>query len=146
MRVAARTGGSASGAGYTLTEMLVVIGIISLIAAVLTPAVLGQMARARIKAAQLQVQTVAAEVDSFRNDVGRYPTASEGLDALVTAPPGLEGWTGPYARNKGLKDPWGRPLIYVPSDDGRTFQVESYGPSGKAGGTGADRPLVAPET
>lgn len=131
--------------GYTLTEMLVVIGIIALIAAVLTPAVLGQMGHARLKAAQLQLNTIAAEVEAFRNDVGRYPTQTEGLTVLLKAPADGEGWAGPYAKTKSLKDPWGHPIIYVPDPNGRTFLVESYGPSGKPGGSGTDSVLKAPE-
>jgi general secretion pathway protein G len=134
-----------SQAGYTLTEMLVVIGIICLIAAVLTPAVIGQMDHARLKAAQLQLNTVAAEVEAFRNDVGRYPTPAEGLGALLRAPADAEGWAGPYAKSKSLKDPWGRSLVYQPNADGRTFSVVSYGPTGKPGGTGANAPIKAPE-
>ena len=137
-----RLGGEA---GYTLTEMLVVIGIISLIAAVLTPAILGQMSRARAKAAQLQLETLAASVENFRSDVGRYPSQQEGLQALVQDPGSLEGWVGPYARTKALKDPWGRPVLYVPSPEGHAFEVESLGADGKPGGTGADRDLKAPQ-
>ncbi|MGA0601546.1 type II secretion system major pseudopilin GspG [Caulobacter sp. KR2-114] len=132
-----------SDAGYTLTEMLVVIGIISLIAAVLTPAVLGQMSRARAKAAQLQLETLATEVENFHSDVGRYPTQQEGLQALVQDP-GAQGWVGPYAKTRSLKDTWGNPVLYVLGSNGRTFQVESLGADGKPGGTGADHDLTAP--
>ncbi|HEX7761134.1 MAG TPA: type II secretion system major pseudopilin GspG [Caulobacteraceae bacterium] len=131
--------------GYTLTEMLVVIGIISLIAAVLTPAILGQMSRARAKAAQLQLETLATAVENFRSDVGRYPTQQEGLQVLVQPPSGVEGWVGPYSKTKALKDPWGQPVLYVPTSDGRSFEVESLGADGKPGGTGADHDLKAPE-
>ena len=97
--------GFRSADGYTLTEMLVVIGIICLIAAVLTPGLMGQLGRARVKAAELQLQTVASAVELFKSDVGRYPTAQEGLNALVTEPAGLEGWTGPYLKDsKALLD------------------------------------------
>jgi general secretion pathway protein G len=136
---------AAGDGGYTLTEMLVVIGIICLIAAVLTPAVLGQMSRARIKTAQLQLNTIAAEVEAFRTDVGRYPSGSEGLGALVAAPQGADGWAGPYAKARQLKDPWGHDLIYLPDQGGGAFKVESYGPTGKPGGTGADATLEAPD-
>jgi general secretion pathway protein G len=132
-------------AGYTLTEMLVVIGIIALIAAVLTPAVLGQMGHARLRAAQLQLNTVAAEVETFRNDVGRYPTQAEGLAALLKPPGSIEGWAGPYAKTKSLKDPWGDAIVYLPGADGRSFEVESLGPTGKPGGAGSDAVLKAPE-
>lgn len=136
---------SGGEAGYTLTEMLVVIGIIGLIAAVLTPALIGQLGRARAKAAQLQLETVSAEVEMFMADVGRYPTAAEGLPALVREPPGAEGWTGPYMRDeKSLLDPWGRPIRYLVGADGQGFSVGSFGADGKEGGRGASRDLRAP--
>jgi len=132
-------------AGYTLTEMLVVIGIIGLIAAVLTPALIGQMSRARAKAAQLQLETVASQLEMYMSDVGRYPTGEEGLAALVAPPPGADGWTGPYVRDaKALNDPWGRPLVYKTNGDARGFQVVTLGADGKAGGRGADRDLGSP--
>lgn len=134
-----------SEAGYTLTEMLVVIGIIGLIAAVLTPALIGQLGRARAKAAQLQLETVSAEVEMFQADVGRYPTAAEGLAALVSEPAGADGWTGPYMRDvKALKDPWSRPLVYSVGADGQGYAVISLGADGKEGGSGAGRDLKAP--
>jgi general secretion pathway protein G len=123
--------------------MLVVIGIICLIAATLTPMVLGQMSHARIKAAQLQVDSVAAAVEAFRGDMHRLPTQSEGLAALVRQPAGADEWSGPYMSEKWLKDPWGRNLIYLPDTNGQSFVVESYGSTGKAGGAGAERTLKA---
>lgn len=132
-------------AGYTLTEMLVVIGIIALIAAVLTPGLIGQMGRARAKAAQLQLDTLASNVEVFRSDVGRYPTQKEGLDALVHEPEGSEGWTGPYLKDpKAAKDPWGRNVVYALDADGEKFSVSSLGADGKPGGSGLDRDLRAP--
>ncbi|MBS0297129.1 MAG: type II secretion system major pseudopilin GspG [Proteobacteria bacterium] len=132
-------------AGYTLTEMLVVIGIIGLIAAVLTPGLIGHMARAKAKTAQLQLDTVAAGVEMFEADVHRYPTAEEGLAALVKEPPGADGWTGPYLRDrKMMNDPWGRPLTYTVDAASHTFTVKSLGADGKPGGSGVDRDLQAP--
>lgn len=133
-------------AGYTLTEMLVVIGIIGLVAAVLTPGLIGQLGRARAKAAQLQLKTVSAEVEMFMADVGRYPTASEGLPALVKEPSGVEGWTGPYMRDEeSLRDPWGRLIRYTVAADGQGYLLVSLGADGKEGGRGASRDLRAPD-
>ena len=133
-------------AGYTLTEMLVVIGIIGLIAAVLTPNLINQFARAKAKTAQLQLDTLAANVESFRADVERYPNEKEGLQALIVQPGGAEGWTGPYLRDaKMLNDPWGHPIVYVPDPSGQRFKVETLGADGKLGGQGVDRDLVAPK-
>jgi general secretion pathway protein G len=125
--------------------MLVVIAIIGLIAAVLTPSLMGQLGRARVKSAQLQLESVAAAVEMFRSDVGRYPTAGEGLAALVDEPTDAEGWTGPYLKSaSALKDPWSGQILYRTSDD-ETFGVVSLGSDRKEGGTGTKRDLVAPK-
>lgn len=127
--------------GYTLTEMLVVIAIIGLIAAVLTPSLIGQLSRARVKAAVLQLQTVQSALEAYRSDIGRLPTTTEGLAALTTEPQDGEGWLGPYLRDpKALQDPWGRPFGYRTSDD--SFEVVSLGADGKPGGKGAAADLV----
>ena len=128
-------------AGYTLTEMLVVILIISLIAAVLTPSLLGQLARSRAKTAALQIDMTTAALENFRDDLGRYPTEQEGLKVLVTTT-GEAGWLGPYLKNaRSLDDPWGRPLVYSPAPDGGV-QVASRGADGKDGGKGVDQDVV----
>lgn len=125
--------------------MLVVIAIIGLIAAVLTPNLMGQLGRARVKSAQLQLESVAAAVEMFRSDVGRYPTAQEGLGALVEEPADVEGWTGPYLKSaSALKDPWADAIHYRVIDD-QGFEVVSFGSDRKAGGTGTKRDLVAPK-
>jgi len=130
--------------GYTLTEILVVMAIIGLIAAVLTPGLVGQLGRARAKTAQMQLESVASAVELFRSDVSRYPTQGEGLNALV-GDPGDDGWTGPYLKNaKVLQDPWGRLVEYKVDTDGRSFTVTSLGRDGKAGGSGLDKDLQAP--
>lgn len=132
--------------GYTLTEMLVVIAIIGLIAAILTPGLMNQLGRARVKAAQLQLETTATSVEMFRTDVGRYPTQQEGLTALLAEPSGAAGWTGPYLRDaKALKDPWGTPIDYLPSADGQDFHVRSLGANRALGGSGTGRDLQVPE-
>lgn len=130
--------------GYTLTEMLIVIGVIGLIAAVLTPTLFGQLGRARQKAAGLQLETVSSQIELFMADTGRYPTSQEGLGALITEPAEASGWTGPYVRDqKALTDPWGRPLRYV-IDAENNYSVATLGADGKAGGTGANRDLTVP--
>ncbi len=126
--------------GYTLTEMLVVIVIIALIAAVLTPSLLGQLSRARAKTANLQLEATATSLDLFKDDIGRFPTDGEGLKALVAAPEGTEGWLGPYLKEKGLNDPWGRPLVYTTGAD-NTATVTTLGADGKTGGKGVDADL-----
>lgn len=131
--------------GYTLTEILVVMAIIGLIAAVLTPGLIGQLGRARAKTAQMQLETVAAGVEMFRSDVGHYPTTGEGLNSLLAQPANAEGWTGPYLKSsKVLNDPWGNPVTYKVEDSGRGFTVTSLGADGRADGAGLDRDIQAP--
>lgn len=133
-------------AGYTLTEMLVVVAVIALIAALLTPGVISQLGRARAKSAQLQLDNISASLEAFLSDVGRYPTEQEGLQALVVEPAGLKGWTGPYVKNRrALVDPWGAPVIYAPGPGGRSGAVKSLGSDGAPGGSGAGRDLIAPD-
>jgi general secretion pathway protein G len=125
--------------------MLVVIAVIGLIAAVLTPNLLSQLSRAKAKAAQLQLKTVATSVALFRDDVGRLPTASEGLTALIEQPANAETWTGPYLEDDAsLKDPWGRDILYTLQPSGQGFFVKTLGADGEPGGKGADRDLQAP--
>lgn len=130
--------------GYTLTEILVVMAVIGLIAAVLTPGIISQLGRARAKSAQMQLETLAAGVEVFRSDVNRYPNQSEGLNALLTDS-GAAGWTGPYVKNANvLKDPWDGLITYKVDAQGKTFSVTSLGADGAAGGSGLDRDLTAP--
>lgn len=135
-----------SAEGYTLTEMLVVIGVIALIAAVLVPTLMGQMQRARAKAAQVQLENIASAVEMFRSDTGHYPKKEEGnLKALLINGSTIEGWTGPYLKDaKTLNDPWGRPVDYQPATDAESFKVTSLGANKKVGGVGADLDIEAP--
>lgn len=132
--------------GYTLTEMLVVIGVIALIAAVLVPTLMGQMQRARAKAARVQIDNIAAAVEMFRSDVGHYPTKAEGgLKALLTNGSTIEGWTGPYLKDaKTLNDPWNREIKYDLTADAEAFSLTTYGADGKVGGVGPNLDLQAP--
>lgn len=131
--------------GYTLTEMVVVIAIIGLIAAVVTPNLLGQLARAKAKSARLQLETISAGLEMFHGDAGRYPTGQEGLQALVSEPDGVTGWTGPYVRDaETLVDPWSRPIVY--ELQGERFVIRTLGADGKVGGRGADRDQQIPAT
>jgi general secretion pathway protein G len=127
--------------GYTLTEMLVVIAIIGVIAAVVIPQTIGQLGKAQSRAAKLQVQSLAASLELFQGDNGRYPTPQEGLSALLVRPAGLENWNGPYLHAKDqLNDPWGHPYRYANGAGG--ISVATLGADNKAGGEGADRDIT----
>lgn len=129
-----------SEAGYTLTELLVVIVVLALIAAAVTPQILGRFNTAKTRTAQLQANTLAAAMDDFFIDVGRYPTTEEGIDALLTAPTGNKSWAGPYVRSEHtLMDPWDRKYVVgQPAAANQPPPVLSLGADGSEGGEGAD--------
>jgi general secretion pathway protein G len=129
-----------SEAGYTLTELLVVIVVLALIAAAVTPQILGRFNTAQTRTAKLQANTLSAALDDFFIDVGRYPTPEEGVDALLAAPPGAGAWNGPYVRSeRTLLDPWERKyVVSPPAASNQPPIILSLGADGKEGGEGAD--------
>ena len=127
--------------GYTLTEMLVVLVIIGLISAVVVPQTLGQLDRAKARTAKLQLQNIASALEFYASDMGRYPTAAEGLLVLVKPPADAAEWRGPYLRQEALtRDPWGRACVYELGGE-QGFQVGSLGADGKPGGSGAAKDI-----
>ena len=123
--------------GFTLVEMLVVITIIGLVMGLVGPRVLNYLGEAKVKAAKLQIESFGSALDLFYLDVGRYPSASEGLAALVERPANAPVWNGPYLKNASVPaDPWGHVYVYrVPGERG-PYQIVSLGSDGQEGGTG----------
>jgi len=119
---------------FTLIELLVVILILGILAALIVPKFISHTDDARIARAKADVQTIAGSLDRYRLDTGTYPTDSEGLSPLVTAPSDVSNWKGPYIETLP-DDPWGHPYVYHQIDD-HTVQVLSYGADGAEGGTG----------
>jgi general secretion pathway protein G len=129
-------------AGLTILELMIVLVILSLIGAVVGVQVMGQMDRAKVDVAALQLRQLQNALTLFQLDTHRYPSTAEGLDALLNEPQQAEGWRGPYVRNQDLlADPWGRSVTYGVSEDG-TFDLASLGADGKQGGTGAAADIV----
>lgn len=127
-------------AGFTLLELLVVLAIMGILAAVIAPQVLKYVGSSRTQSTKVQIQNVTAALELYRLDVGRYPTPQEGLAALVTAPPTAPGWNGPYLRQAtALRDPWGQTFLYtVPGKHGEV-DVYTLGADKTEGGTGEDQ-------
>jgi len=123
--------------GFTLLELLVVLAIMGMLAAIIAPQVIRYLGTSRTQTAHVQIQNVMAALELYRLDVGRYPTAQEGLDALVTAPPSAPNWNGPYLRKESaLVDPWGEKYIYrIPGQHG-DVDVYTLGSDKAPGGTG----------
>jgi general secretion pathway protein G len=107
-------------AGFTLLEMLVVLAIMGLLAAIVAPQVFKYLGSSRIQTAKIQIHNIGSALELYRLDVGHYPTTDEGLNALVTQPSSASGWAGPYLQKaSALKDPWGQPYQYrVPGQHG----------------------------
>jgi general secretion pathway protein G len=123
--------------GFTLIEMLVVITIIGLIMGLVGPRVLTYLSQSKVKAATIQIESFSSSLDLFYLDLGRYPTTPEGLGALVKPPGGTTGWNGPYLKTGSVpNDPWGHPYLYRSPSEHGPYEIESYGSSGKEGGTG----------
>lgn len=122
--------------GYTLTELLVVLVILSLLIGVVGARVIGYIGSAKTDTAQIQIEQVKTALDLFLIDNGRYPTTQEGLKALVEAPVGLVRWQGPYVDATDIpRDPWDTPYVYTLQSDGKV-SLRSLGADKAEGGEG----------
>ena len=124
--------------GFTLLELLVVIVIIGLLAGYVAPRYFSQVGKSEIQVAKAQIDALDKALDQYRLDLRRYPTADEGLQALVTKPANEPNWNGPYLKKAVPNDPWGRPYIYRVPGQKSEFDLLSYGRDGKPGGSGED--------
>ena len=129
--------------GFTLIELLVVVIIIGLLAALVGPKFFGKVGGAKLKAAKAQIEMFGTALDTFRLDVGRYPTTEEGLKALREKPSGAERWEGPYLPKEIPLDPWGRPYIYKCPGDHEEYDLISQGLDGVEGGEGENQDVVS---
>jgi general secretion pathway protein G len=124
--------------GFTLLELLVVLVIIGMLAAIVGPRYFAQLGKSQVTVTRAQIDVFTKAIDNFRLDTGRFPTAEEGLNALVVKPADVDNWTGPYLKKGVPPDPWGHPYVYqVPGTKG-DYAVISYGRDGRPGGTGED--------
>ena len=130
----------ATGRGFTLLEMLVVLVIIGLLAGLVGPRLFSKVDQSKVTTAQTQVKLLRGAVENVRLDIGRYPSADEGLSLLMRAPtdPALAArWRGPYLDDALPQDPWVMPYQYaLPGADGQPFALYSLGSDGKRGGEG----------
>jgi len=130
--------------GFTLIELLVVLVILGLLASLVGPRIMKNLGESKSKTAVLQIEELSTAIDLFKLDAGRYPTTSEGLQALIEAPSGLNSWNGPYLRKKVIrKDPWGIDYHYVSPGDNEPFDLFSYGADNIKGGDKENRDIVS---
>jgi general secretion pathway protein G len=123
--------------GFSLIEILIVVGIMALLVTLIGPNLIRQFQGSQGKTAGVQIQMLKSALDLYVMDIGRYPTSAEGLDALVSNAASAPGWKGPYLRDGKLPlDPWGNAYAYG-LEDGRVV-ITSMGADGRIGGDGND--------
>jgi general secretion pathway protein G len=131
--------------GFTLVEIMVVVVVLGILAAVIIPNLFGQTDKAMVSRARSDIATLATEVNAFRLDMHRVPTQDEGLGVLRVPPQGDDAnlWKGPYATKDIPPDPWGVPYqYYAPCPNGvDEFGISSFGRDKAAGGTGLDQDI-----
>lgn len=127
---------SGQAQGFTLLELLVVMVILGLLAAYVGPRYFAQVGKSEQGLAKAQIESFFKALDTYRLDVGAYPSTEEGLQALMRAPATAVKWNGPYLQKGVPADPWGRPYIYRAPGAQREFEIISLGKDGLPGGTG----------
>jgi general secretion pathway protein G len=130
--------------GFTLVELMAVIVIIGLLAAIAAKNFIGQTDKARVVTTKATLSSLHEAVDMFKMDTGRYPTEEEGLNALIEQPTDVEGWSpGGYLKGTTIpKDAWKHDFVYqLNPENGKPFVIISYGADGKEGGEGYDADL-----
>ncbi|MBI1911055.1 MAG: type II secretion system major pseudopilin GspG [Deltaproteobacteria bacterium] len=128
--------------GFTLVELIVVVIIIGLLAALVVPKFFGKVEQSKIRAAEAQIELFGTALDQFRLDTGRYPTTSEGLHALRTAT-AIENWRGPYLKKDIPADPWNKPFAYTSPGSHDDYDIVSFGADGASGGEGENQDIVS---
>ncbi len=135
--------------GFTLIELMVVLVILGLLAAIVMPRFFGQGEKAKITAARVQMKVIEDALHQYEIENGGYPTTEQGLDALVKKP--SVGTVPPRWREGGYlekttvpKDPWGNPYVYTsPGANGTDYDLYSYGADGAPGGEGNNKDISA---
>ena len=124
--------------GFTLMELLVVLAILGLLMSLVGPQVLNQLGGAKTKTAGIQIKDLEQALEMYKLDVGRFPSTSEGLDALVKKPGNATGWNGPYLKSDVPLDPWNREYNYKYPGERAEVDIFTYGANGSPGGDGED--------
>ena len=123
--------------GFTLVEILVVVVILGILAAIIVPKVINRPAQARVVRAQQDISSIQSALDLYKLDNGFYPTTDQGLVALAikpTTPPSPQNWHQYLAQSP--MDPWGSPYHYLNPGEHSDVDIFTYGPTGQPGGTG----------
>ena len=134
----------AGQAGVTLIEMLVVVTIIALFAALVAPKMLKRADVARVTAARAQINAFMTALGAYKLDTSTFPTTEQGLVVLRVRPQGMPLWQGPYLPQDIPLDPWQRPYAYkYPGEHGDEPEIISYGADGQPGGDDINADIVS---
>lgn len=133
--------------GFTLLELVIVVAILSLLAAIIAPKMMGRADDAKIADAKVQIRNLETALKLYKLDNGAYPDTEQGLEALIEQPttgnvPNKYREGGYLEQKKVPLDPWGNPYIYVSPGIHGDFDILSYGSDGKEGGTGKDADIT----
>lgn len=125
---------------FSLVELLVVLVIIGVLAAVVVPKFTNRSEDAKLTAADADISSIELAIDQFEVDTGRLPTSDEGLSALLQAPGNVRVWKGPYIKRGIPKDPWGNEYVYrAPGQHNQNgYDLYSLGPDGREGNDDRD--------
>lgn len=127
-----------------MLELLVVLGIISMLAGLVGPKVMKHMADAKVKAAKVQIAELSQALEMYKLDVDKYPTSEQGLSALVESPDNAKRWNGPYlGKPKVPVDPWQQEYHYISPGEHGKFDLFSFGADEKEGGESEDQDIVS---
>lgn len=134
-RSAETLGRDAQATAFTLIELLLVLVILGVLAAIVVPKLAGRSEDAKLKAAKAEISILSGALDTFEIDNGRYPSTDEGLRALVEQPANVENWRA-YLKGGIPVDQWKHPYVYVYPGTNNTdsFDLYSLGPDGREGG------------
>ena len=128
--------------GMTLIEILVVLVLIGIVLGIVGGNFIGRGEKAKADAAKIEIGQIGQALDLYKLEIGRYPSSSEGLQALVTAPAGVANWNGPYWKKAQIpKDPWGNEYRYTSPGQKGDYDIVSLGADGKEGGEGANKDI-----
>lgn len=131
-------------AGVTLIEMMVVVTIIALFAALVLPKMMHQADRAKVTKAKADINGFSTALGAYKLDTGTFPSTEQGLKALREKPEGVENWQGPYVQKEIGMDPWNHPYIYhYPGDHGDEPDIVSLGLDGQPGGEDYNADIVS---
>lgn len=126
--------------GFTLIELLVVLVLISLLAGLVGPSLFNKVGSSKTKVAEAQIELLTSALNTYRLDMGTYPTTEQGLQALMAAPQGAANWDGPYLSKDLPQDPWDRPYQYERKAD-HSMALYTLGRDNQRGGEGEDQDI-----